>query len=440
MTFHRRPRFATVVYAACVGFAAPAQDRYARYLEHSLAIEDPKVRRAGADALAAREDSSVEVWLERLRAWRPEPALEPGDHRIEVDLWNGQETERTEVFVYVPDPLPDQDLAPLMHTAHGTGGDGRGVCAMWREVADALGMVVIAPSESGANEGYRFADREREIARAAIRWAKRSFPIDASRVYLSGISRGGHLTWDLALRWPDLAAAIAPMIGGPRWNPNGQNNLRFLEHIAHLPIRDLQGLRDDARMIANLRMAFEDLQKFGAQDARFVTFEERGHSFDFDAVDWKEFLSARRAATPKRVLRVASTPGQGRAFWAEVSDTDAAKVRDAFRPAMPQSVLRRLDDAGQRRWIADRAVKLSARLELRRSGPAEFRATTRHVQQLTLRLTDAMLGGAKKVVLHHRGRCRSFTAERTAKTLLRDFVDRLDRDALYVSEVRVDLR
>src|SRR5436189_20252 len=84
--------------------------------------------------------------------------------------------------------------------------------------ADALATRagVIAPTEAGENAGYRFSARERASALAALRWARLRFDLDPDRVLVTGSSRGGHMSWDLALRHPGLFAAAAPMIGAPR--------------------------------------------------------------------------------------------------------------------------------------------------------------------------------------------------------------------------------
>ena len=41
------------------------------------------------------------------------------------------------------------------------------------------------------------------------------YPVDQNRVYLIGPSRGGWVCWNIAMRYPDLVAAIVPM-GAPR--------------------------------------------------------------------------------------------------------------------------------------------------------------------------------------------------------------------------------
>jgi len=42
----------------------------------------------------------------------------------------------------------------------------------------------------------------------------RTYPVDSSRVYLTGLSMGGYGTWELGLSHPEKFAAIAPLCGG----------------------------------------------------------------------------------------------------------------------------------------------------------------------------------------------------------------------------------
>ena len=52
-----------------------------------------------------------------------------------------------------------------------------------------------------------------EVALAALRQTMAEFQTDARRVYLTGLSMGGHGTWYLAYRHPELFTAIAPICG-----------------------------------------------------------------------------------------------------------------------------------------------------------------------------------------------------------------------------------
>lgn len=192
-----------------------------------------------------------------------------------------------------------------------------------------------------------------QLALSALRYARRRFNVDENRIYCTGVSCGGHMVWDLALRHPDRFAAIVPMIGGPRiLRANGQNNLRYLENIAHLSILDFQGSKDDKYLVANVRLAFQQLVALGSDHANLVEFPELGHAFDMGKVDWAEFFGARRRdSVPDRVVRMAAEPEESCSFWVELTEVDTSRVKVV--PKIPTSAqFETLDEMGQRRYVA----------------------------------------------------------------------------------------
>lgn len=416
---------------------------------------DAATRRSVAGTLAKRADVTLESWLDavRLAATIQPPSGEPPDpgwgrrakkvseHGTKV--WNEEllvegKPEHTELVVYVPFSLDATKPAPLLLAFHGTGGKGRDVEPMWRATADKLGMLVLAPSETGKNDGYAWSERERQAALAALRWMRRWYDVDENRVFATGISRGGHLAWDLALRFPDLFAAIAPMIGGPRFQlAAGQNNLRFVENVVHLPIRDLQGMKDDPGLIANLRMAFGELAKKKAADAKLVEFADLGHSFDLRAVDWNEFFgNARRNPLPERVVRMAVRSDESRAFWVE-QVTPGKEVALDLAPKVAASKWKALDENGKRRLLEEEVEKRTARLEVRRTGVGAFSAAGERVAGFRLLLSAEMFDPAKPVQIVFNGKQIERRAVPDAKVLLHEFVERFDRSFLPVASIDV---
>lgn len=55
-----------------------------------------------------------------------------------------------------------------------------------------------------------------DMAVAALQQTMREFHVDPSRVYLTGLSMGGHGTWYVAYRHPQLFAAVVPICGWVR--------------------------------------------------------------------------------------------------------------------------------------------------------------------------------------------------------------------------------
>ncbi len=89
---------------------------------------------------------------------------------------------------------------------------------------------------------------------ALIAKINNEFPIDKSRIYISGVSMGGFGTWDLMARLPGKFAAAIPVCGG--------GDVKTAERIKHIPVWAFHGAKDDVvspkrsrAMVAALRKA-----------------------------------------------------------------------------------------------------------------------------------------------------------------------------------------
>jgi predicted esterase len=396
----------------------------------------PAKRKNAALKLAKLGEFKVDDWLQAMRRFWPRREAEPGARTEVVALLVEGKVEQTEITVFVPESYTQKRPAAMLLALHGAGADGRDEHRRWQGVAEELGMIVLAPSESGENAGYAFTRRERTASLQALRWARRRFNIDENRIHLTGISRGGHMTWDVGLRHPDLFASLSPMIGGPRLDTRaGQNNLRYVENIRHLPVRDLQGEGDDPRMLFNLRYAFKVLERLGAKDAELITFPGLAHSFDLAAVDWKAFFGgAAREPRPDRVVRLAVDPKEGRAHWAAILAVER-DVKESFTPKVRAEEWNALDDAGRRRTIAAAALRRTARLEVAMEAPGVFLAKSRGVRRFRLLLARGMFDPTRPVTVTWNGKTRSKRIQESKRVLLLDFAERFDRRYLPVAEI-----
>lgn len=407
-------------------------------LSAAIDLPTPEARRKAALEIAGRAEPGLSALLAAMRDLRPAATAQPGTSETEATLTVLNTPEKTRITVHVPAGYDPASPAPLLLAFHGAGGHGSQEAERWRAVADALGMIVVAPTEAGDNQGYGFTRREREAALAALRWARRRFHVDENRIHVTGVSRGGHMTWDIATRHPDLFATMSPMIGGPRLDTRaGQNNLRYVGNVAHIPIRDLQGDGDDPRMLFGLRLAFERLEAAGAPDAKLITFAGLGHDFRFDAVDWAAFLGgARRDPRPPRVVRLCAGPAAARAFWVEVTATERT-VKEEFEPQFDARRWAGMDDAARRRFVAEAADERTARIEAEMKAPGDFAVKSRGVRAFRLLLAEGMFDPAAPVKVTWNGRARTRKVTPSRETLLLDFAERFDRAFLPVAEVEV---
>ena len=432
------------IFAALVAtLAAPssADDPPRGTLEEEIAaavgLPTPKARAAAASAIAGRADVTLPLLLEAMRSFGTFAKQDPGLHHETAPLQVGDKVETTELHVFVPASYDPAKPAPLLLFFHGAKGDGSEAFPPWQPWGERLGMLIVAPTEAGPNEGFKSSDRERWSALAVLRWARRRFNVDENRVHLTGGSRGGHMTWDVGLRFPDLFASLTPMIGGPRLRADhGGNNLRFLENVLDVPIRDLQGSKDHPMLLFDLHLAFKKLDAWKARDAKLIEFADRGHDFDFTAVDWGTFLpSAVRDPAPSRVLRRATKPSEGRAFWAEIAKV-APFVVDDVAPIAPPEWKSMTEDA-QRLFIEDAAEKATARLSVKRTDVGKFEAVGTGVVKFRLLLSDGMFDPAKPVTVSWNGQAVTHPVRPSKATLLAEFVERFDRTFLPVVEVQV---
>lgn len=406
-------------------------------LETLVDLDTPAQRADMAKRLARRKDVSLTTWLAAAKTFGSFEKRAPGATTRSVSLPVGDSRASVLFTAYVPEAYDPTAPAPLLMAFHGTGGDGRNMWQGWKPAADALGMIVVCPGDSGASGGYTAAQPERDRAWAALRYARRRFNVDENRIFATGVSRGGHLTWDLALRHPDRFAAIAPMIGAPRLSPaGGQNNLRYLENLAHVPIRDLQGLKDDPLMIHNLRYAFGRLKAFKAVDAELVTFPDHGHSFEMNAVDWIAWLkAAARKPVPSRWVRRFAKAGEGRAGCIEVLKAHK-RVAEIPQIQVGRS-WNRMSKEQQREFMADYIEQRTARLEVLNDGPGELRVNATDVLKARLLLPLEMLDEKMRVeVLWNRRKVKR-TITPKALVLLAEFAERFDRTFLPVGEVKL---
>jgi dienelactone hydrolase len=415
---------------------APAGVDLAAHLARAVDRPTAAARREAADRLVREPGATLDDWLAACATFGTFEAMEPGLTRRTVDLQVLDQVEATEVFLYVPSGYDPARPAPLLLWGHGQGGSGAREYLTWQRVADQVGMFVLAVSEFGVNDGWGCTPRERASQLTALRWARRTVNVDENAVFVGGWSRGGHMAWDLMLRLPDLWAGALPIVGGPRIQLGSTNTMRYLENVAHLPIRDLQGSQDDALLLLNLRLAFARLQKSGASDAVLHEFPDRGHDADLTVVDWPVFFGRRREARPAHVVRLAAEPSEARASWLEITAFDRTVAVDAA-PQVDARQWERLDDAGKRALLLDKLASHTARLVVDDKGQGRFTAQGRFVQAFVLSLVVSQLGKDGAVEVRWQNRTHKQKVTPDAAVLLRDFVERFDRTFLPVARVEV---
>lgn len=134
--------------------------------------------------------------------------------------WRSADTERGPVryAVLLPAGYSHARTWPAILFLHGKGECGTdgvrpthvGLVPAALANPDRWPFVIIIPQKPTQESAW--IDHEAMVM-AVLDDAGRELPIDAARIYLSGLSQGGAGTWDLAASHPELFAAIAPVCG-----------------------------------------------------------------------------------------------------------------------------------------------------------------------------------------------------------------------------------
>ncbi len=109
----------------------------------------------------------------------------------------------------------------------------------------------------------------------------KTYNIDESRVYLTGLSMGGFGTWFTALARPDLFAAIAPVCGG---------GMSWLAGVLNMPIWVFHGVVDPTVPVAYSDIMVEALKK-GRKNVKYTRLEGVAHNawdhtYDSELLEW----------------------------------------------------------------------------------------------------------------------------------------------------------
>lgn len=96
----------------------------------------------------------------------------------------------------------------------------------------------------------------------------RTYRVDTNRMYLTGLSMGGFGVWNMAMAYPDLFAAIAPVCGG--------GNPAKVAVLQRTPTWVFHGEDDTVVPIRKSEEMVAALQKAGG-NVRFTRYEKTGH-------------------------------------------------------------------------------------------------------------------------------------------------------------------
>ena len=138
------------------------------------------------------------------------------------------------MLVYAPSGI--EKNRPLIIQMHGYNQDAayQKNAAKWESIADTARFVVVFPNGEGKAWDIS-GDKDLNFIKAIINEMYTKYEIDKNRVYVSGFSMGGMMSYHVANKLGDQIAAIAPVSGG-----GGVNSPK-----RSIPIMHTHGTSDD---------------------------------------------------------------------------------------------------------------------------------------------------------------------------------------------------
>ena len=110
-----------------------------------------------------------------------------------------------------------------------------------------------------------------EIIYELIKKVQKENNIDASRIYLTGLSSGGWATWNLAMNHPELFAAIVPISSFV-----DLIEMDYICKVAAIPTQIFHGLLDDTVKVDYVIDVYKALKKCDA-NVKLTIFDDANH-------------------------------------------------------------------------------------------------------------------------------------------------------------------
>lgn len=171
-----------------------------------------------------------------------------------------------------PERMEAGKAYPLVIFFHGAGERGKNNFLQLRHIADLFlapanrhnyPCFVVAPqcpekqwwSNIAGGKLPLHPSNAMKLALQLVGALENDYPIDKSRIYLTGLSMGGFGIWDILSRYPDRFAAAVIVCGGGDLTTTGK--------ISHVPAWVFHGAKDNVVAVHQSRQMVEALKRSG---------------------------------------------------------------------------------------------------------------------------------------------------------------------------------
>ena len=184
-------------------------------------------------------------------------------------------------YDYVPNSVlaDPKTKVPLVINLHGMGGDPvyQSDSNGWTEKAAKEGFITISPDYPGPT------DEGENVVLNILEYAKETYPIDESRVYLTGFSMGGASTAMIGLNNAEKFAAIAVMGAIGYDDESVRAAVNSVKDEIDLPFAVIKGSNDGFSTNENGNIIPTDLERFGGLERMMEINELEYGNPDFAA-------------------------------------------------------------------------------------------------------------------------------------------------------------
>jgi poly(3-hydroxybutyrate) depolymerase len=228
-------------------------------------------------------------------------------------------------------------------------------------LAEQQGYLVLVPDRRG-NRLYTGPAEQGVLE--AIELVMSELPVDADRIYLTGVSMGGAGALQIGYHFPDRFAAVAAFYGDSRYGLSGYARgilgdqitadrysvLLFHENARNLPVLLVHAKDDSISAFEQSEWLAVADQKSGFANHRLIAPETGGHSLQVveDAIDplFALMNASRRVHVPERVTFTTNSGQYDRAYWLSLSLKKSGEFGGAdvsFDASHRRVVVRRFD-------------------------------------------------------------------------------------------------
>ncbi len=243
---------------------------------YPLATALPSVNRFFIEP-ARREDAALLARIDAARVPEPETG---------VYHFNNETDSRGGFSVYVPEYLYRDTPVPVVLALHGGSGHGRVFLWSWLREARSRGVILVTPTASGDTWSLMEPDVDSAHLSRVLAYLRQHWPIDPSKMLLTGMSDGGTFTLLSGLESDSPFTHLAPIAAS--FHPL-LVTMTEPGRVRGLPVYLVHGALDWMFPIQTGRTAYQALTMAGAHVV-FREIADLSHTYPRDEngaiLDW----------------------------------------------------------------------------------------------------------------------------------------------------------